>query len=289
MIYFKTNEIENFLNEDVPYFDLTSQLLGIDQNEVEISFITREDGIVCGTEEVLKIFDLLHIKPIDFIRSATPVCANTVLIKGIGQEYKVNSAWKISQNILEYASGIATKTNRVVRLASGIPIYTTRKHFPGTKKMSIKAILSGGALPHRLGLSETILIFKQHINLIGGFDNLLIKLKEIKSRYCSKKICVETNNFEEAYSLAKIGVDIIQFDKVAPARLIEIISKLKKDFSILCYVTGGIREDNVQSYVDAQVDGFVTTDLYYAKTLDIKVEIKTIGENCNLGEKRDEK
>jgi len=278
MIYFKTNEIENFINEDVPYYDLTSHLLGIDKNEVKIAFITREDGIVCGTEEILKIFELLHIKPVDFVSSGAAACANTILISGIGQEYRVNTAWKISQNILEYASGIATKTSRVVSLASGIPVYTTRKHFPGTKKMSIKAILSGGALPHRLGLSETILIFKQHVNLIGGFDNLLIKLKEIKSRYSSKKICVETNNFEEAYSLAQVGVDIIQFDKVAPDELKEIISKLKQDFSVLCYATGGVREDNIHLYVDAGVDGLVTTNLYYAKTLDIKVEIKPIGE-----------
>jgi len=278
MIYFKTSEIEDFLNEDVPYFDLTSKLLGIDLNEVEISFITREDGIVCGTEEILKIFELLHIKPKNFLSSGTVVCANTTLISGIGQEYNVNTAWKISQNILEYASGIATKTNRVVNLASGIPIYTTRKHFPGTKKISIKAILSGGALPHRLGLSETILIFKQHVNLIGGFDNLLVKIKEIKNQYSSKKICVETNNFEEAYSLAKAGVDIIQFDKVTPVELKDIISKLKKEFKVLCYATGGIREDNIHLFVDAGVDGFVTTNLYYAKTLDIKVEIKLMGE-----------
>jgi len=279
LIYFNTSEIEKFLNEDVPYFDLTSTLLGLDENEVEISFITREDGIICGTEEILKIFALLHIKPINFLQSGTAVCANTVLISGVGSEYNVNTAWKVGQNILEYASGIATKTNRVVNLAAGIPVYTTRKHFPGTKKMSIKAILSGGALPHRLGLSETILIFKQHINLIGGFDNLLIKLKEIKSKYQSKKmICVETNNFDEAYSLAQAGADIIQFDKVAPDALKEIISKLKESFNVLCYATGGIREDNIQLYADAGVDGFVTTNLYYAKTLDIKVEIKPIGE-----------
>ena len=278
MIYFSTSEIEQFLNEDVPYFDLTSTMLGIGhENEVEICYITREAGIVCGTEEVLKVFAMLNIKSTSLIKSGTDVKANTVLISGIGTEYNVNTAWKVGQNILEYASGIATKTNRVVNLAAGIPIYTTRKHFPGTKKMSIKAILSGGAQPHRLGLSETILIFKQHINLIGGFDNLLVKLKEIKGSSQSKKICVETNNFNEAYALAGAGVDIIQFDKVAPNELRAMISKLKKSFNVLCFATGGISEDNIRLYVDSGIDGFVTTNLYYAKTLDIKVEIKPVG------------
>ena len=62
----------------------------------------------------------------------------------------------------DIASGIATRTSQIVKKAKAVNpsvvVVTTRKAFPGTKKVAIKAIIAGGALPHRLGLSETILV-----------------------------------------------------------------------------------------------------------------------------------
>ena len=49
-----------------------------------------------------------------------------------------------------------------------IVVACTRKSLPGTRSLSIKAILCGGAVPHRLGLSETILVFAQHRVFSGG-------------------------------------------------------------------------------------------------------------------------
>jgi len=99
--------------------------------------------------------------------------------------------WKVSMNVLEYCSGIATRTKYLVDKAKNInpqiEIVTTRKIFPGTKEFSIKAIIAGGAYPHRLGLSETVLIFKQHLNFIGGIPGLVENLEVIKARACGEK------------------------------------------------------------------------------------------------------
>jgi len=38
--------------------------------------------------------------------------------------------------------------------------------------MTVKAVIVGGGLPHRMGLSETVLVFKQHLNFIGAITLL---------------------------------------------------------------------------------------------------------------------
>lgn len=73
-------------------------------------------------------------------------------------------------------------------------VLTTRKRMSGTKPLDTKATLVGGSFPHRLGLSETVLIFAQHIVFYeGGVDALIADIPELKARCCEKKFFVEAD------------------------------------------------------------------------------------------------
>jgi molybdenum transport protein len=155
-----------------------------------------------------------------------------------------------------------------------VAVLTTRKGFPGTKALSIKSILAGGAFPHRLGVSETILVFGQHMNFIGGVDGFIDKLPEIKRSCCEKKIIVESSSPDEAARLCGAGVDGIQFDKLAPDALSKACAALKKSFpAVTLLAAGGVNEENIAAYARTGVDGVVTTSLYSAKPADIGVRI----------------
>jgi molybdenum transport protein len=52
--------------------------------------------------------------------------------------------------------------------------------------LAIKAVVSGGAYPHRLGLSETVLIFDAHIDLYGGREKI-IRDADMKKRKTKEK------------------------------------------------------------------------------------------------------
>jgi molybdenum transport protein len=56
MVIFTDEELERVITEDVPYFDLTTTILGIRDKEGEITYTARHDMVVCGTEEVRRIF-----------------------------------------------------------------------------------------------------------------------------------------------------------------------------------------------------------------------------------------
>lgn len=271
-------EIDQLINEDVPYIDLTCSLLGIHTQQTQIRYITREAGVVAGTEFVQKMFQNLGITCADIKSSGTAIAQGDVLISGIGSAQDIHTVWKIAQNVLDYSSGIASTTRKMADICEQQPrkvaLLTTRKNIPGTKKLAINAIIAGGAIPHRLGLSETVLIFEQHRKFFPNDDALAAKIAEIKHLSVEKKIVIEADNIDEALRFATIGADIIQFDKVSPDLLSEAVPILHTQFPHLqILAAGGINPGNIAQFAATGVDGIVTTAPYYAKALDVKVEI----------------
>jgi len=280
-MFLAIDDIDRLIKEDVPYIDLTGWSLGIRDQAGRIIYFTREDAVACGTEEVRMIFERLNIKTEKFIPSGGIIKPGDELISGTGRSCDIHMAWKVGQNILDHCSGIATKAHHMVQTVKqanpNVAVLTTRKGFPGTKSLAIKSIMTGGATPHRLGLSETVLIFKQHIDCIGGFDALLAKLPELKTECCEKKILVESSGYDEAKLLCEAGADGIQFDKISASELKKIVAKLRADFpKVILLAAGGVNEKTAAEYAKTNINGIVTTDLYNAKPIDVGVKIELL-------------
>lgn len=89
--------------------------------------------------------------------SGSRLQAGEVILRLKGDAASLHVVWKTAQTLMEYLSGIATSVAEIVAAAQrGNPqtsVVCTRKNFPGTKAAALKAVLSGGAAPHRLNLS----------------------------------------------------------------------------------------------------------------------------------------
>lgn len=279
MIYISDQAIDQLIGEDVPYLDLTTWTMGFGEVLGRMTYFTREDCVLCGTEEVLRIMAKLNLS-VDFsIPSGSRIKKGAEFLVASGKAQDLHMAWKVCQNIFDHCSGIATKTRNLIDLVEvenpNMEVVTTRKGFPGTKALSIKAIMVGGAFPHRLGLSETVLVFKQHLNFIGGLQGLMKEIPVIKHKLCEKKLIVEADCMEDALALCKGGVDGIQFDKMSAAILKKGVPMLREiSPQIALLAAGGINETNVREYAQTGVDAIVTTSLYQAKPIDIGVRIE---------------
>ncbi|MEQ8155685.1 MAG: ModD protein [Clostridiaceae bacterium] len=280
-MYFSDETIDRLIKEDVPYIDLTTLVLGISGQRGRIGYFSREDAVVCGTEEVKRIFAKFNIDVTMSCSSGSLIKKGDTFLEGEGNVEDLHMAWKLCQNILDYSSGIATQTRRLADKAQAINpdlhIITTRKSAPGTKELAIKAVVSGGGFPHRLGLSETILIFRQHLNFLGGVEELIKNLKKIKAKSCEKKVIAEVESLNEAVDLCINGIDGVQFDKLSPEELMECVETLKAinpDMVILA--AGGINETNIEKYAQTGIDAVVTTSVYYAKPIDIGCKIEPV-------------
>ncbi|MDD4171406.1 MAG: ModD protein [Syntrophomonas sp.] len=278
MMFIADATIERFIKEDIPYIDLTSLVLNMAGQKGKMEYICREEAVICGTEEVLKIFHKLNITPLEYLASGTAVKPQSIIIGAEGKAEDLHMAWRVSLNVLEHVSGIATRTRRMVEKARevnpNIEITATRKVFPGTKEMSTKAVIAGGGLPHRLGLSETILIFEQHLEFLGGLDGLLERLKDIKLRNREKKVVIEVKTIDDAVRVCQAGADGVQFDKISPLELrkaVEIIRGIDAGITILA--AGGINESNVQTFAQTGVDALVTSAVYFGRPVDMGVKM----------------
>lgn len=269
------------LQEDVPYFDLTTHALGIGDRPATIRFTTRDRVCLGGSEMAAQVLKSVGAEVTLALATGDRLEAGVTVLAAQGSARSLHTAWKTAQNILEYACGVATLTDRMVRAATDANpdamLYTTRKHVPGTKAIAIDAILAAGAYPHRLGLSETVLIFEQHLNFVGGIEGLVSRLPQLKRQVKEKKIIVELKQPDDAVPLAKAGVDGIQFDKLKPKALSAAIARLKSEFPhLLILAAGGIQFSNIADYAATGADGLVSTAPYYANPADIGVSLEPI-------------
>jgi molybdenum transport protein len=142
-------------------------------------------------------------------------------------------------------------------------LLTTRKTFPFSKRFCIKAAICGGAMPHRLNLSETILFFDGHRILYKNSDEFYEDLKRIKRKIPEKKLNVESDNLEDCKNLMNIGVDVIQLDKIDFEELEKIIEYKNENYPFVkILVAGGINLTNIEKYASYKIDGVVTSSVY---------------------------
>ena len=159
--------LEAILGEDTPEGDATTFALGIADRPGVLEYRARGPMTLCGSEEAARmgqLRDLIIAGPV--AASGSVLDAGQLILRLEGRAAALHAVWKTSQTLMEYLSGIASATAAIVAAARrGNPaasVACTRKNFPGTKAAAIKAILCGGATPHRLSLSETLLVFAEH-------------------------------------------------------------------------------------------------------------------------------
>ncbi len=282
MILLNDHELEALLAEDVPYGDLTTASLGINDQRARITFATRSHPLVVScTEEAVRLCGLYGLEIEGFVRSGTVVPPQSVFLEAHGEAGHIHRIWKSVQNLLDYAGGIATYTQEAVLLARSINpdivVATTRKTTPFTKKIAIKAVESGGGVAHRLGLSESILIFNYHRVFFPAEEAFAEALSKTKKANPEKKIVMEASDFDEALKFARLGADILQLEKFPLTKLSDAVQMLRADYPhITLIATGGISTKNIAEYAATGVDMIVTSSPYSAQPADIKVRIEPL-------------
>ncbi|HEY9361584.1 MAG TPA: ModD protein [Xanthobacteraceae bacterium] len=280
MLTIPDDELRRWLAEDVPHGDLTTHALGIGSHHGRIRFEARQAMVAACSEEAGRIMALAGADMIECVPSGTALQTSGLLLAAQGRAATLHAGWKVAQTLLETAGGIAAAAQAIVeavrQINSEVVVACTRKSLPGTRALSIKAILSGGEVPHRLGLSETILVFAQHRTFTGGASFPAI-IDGLRRRVPEKKIVVEADTLAEAVAIADAGADIVQFDKASPAE----IAALRRHCATrtprpLVAAAGGIHAANAADYARAGADVIVTSSPYTARPLDVKVTMEAM-------------
>jgi molybdenum transport protein len=268
------HELWAYIREDLPYFDLTTHLLGVSKKRESLSIVTRDKIVAACTEEAARIGELLGCEVYYSVASGTTVEEKGLLLELQGNGEVLHQAWRLCQILLEYACGMATHANGMLQDAHNVnpdcEILVTRKSFPFAKRFTMRALLIGGVMPHRLGLSESVLIFENHRALYDDTAAFEAALPQIKKRCVEKKLVVESESLEDAKRMLQLGADVIQMDKSVPETLAALVAyKHEHHPHATIIAAGGINRKNVVQYAQTGVDAIVTSSLYQAGMADL--------------------
>ncbi len=160
-------ELERLLFDDAPYGDLTTELLGISAQPGLMTFNARNSMILALSAEAAAILEMAGAEVERLARDGQALQAGAEILRARGPAGALLRGWKVAQALIEIWSGVASSAREIVDAARAVApeicIACTRKNTPGTKAFSVAAIRAGGATMHRLGLSETILLFPEHL------------------------------------------------------------------------------------------------------------------------------
>jgi len=180
-------------------------------------------------------------------------------------------------NCMQRMSGIATLTNTYVKRLQGCKtrILDTRKTTPNFRLLEKEAVRIGGAVNHRFGLYDMIMLKDNHIDFAGSIEKAI----EQAWRYANEvkpglKIEVETRSLNDVKRVAACGrgkVFRVMVDNFAPADIKSALEILGPDFET--EASGGITLNNIEEYAATGVD-YVSSGalIHQAQSLDLSLK-----------------
>ncbi|HNB03173.1 MAG TPA: carboxylating.nicotinate-nucleotide diphosphorylase [Methanoregulaceae archaeon] len=180
----------SFIREDAPYGDITSEAV-IGDIRCHAFISTREPGLVAGLEEAAALFSYFGATILNQSHDGCEVAAGTTIMSLEGPARGILLVERTALNIIGRMSGVANRTRLLASLLASTGATTriaaTRKTSPGMRLLDKKAVLLGGGDPHRINLSDGILIKDNHLALVS-LESAIMRAKQ-RSLY--RKIEVE--------------------------------------------------------------------------------------------------
>lgn len=266
----------SFIKEDAPFGDVTSETL-IEDVPCRAVISTHAAGVIAGIAEAAALFGHFGATILSHSIDGSEVAAHTIVMSLEGPARGILLVERTALNIIGRMSGVATRTRTLSSLIQSTGcscmISATRKTAPGLRLLDKKAVLLGGGDPHRMSLSDGILIKDNHLALVP----LAIALQRAKERSCYRKIEVEVSAPVDALSAAKAGADILLLDNMTPALVRETLV-LCRDAGVrhglIIEVSGNIDETNLLSYVIPGVDRISVGELTHSvRNFDVSLDI----------------
>ncbi len=245
--------IHRALEEDIGPGDITTSLLIPDENESRALYIAKGNFVLAGLPFSREVFQILDpsISFKMFYNEGVNVIKGDVVAEVHGKTRAILSGERVSLNILQRLSGIATLTSMYVDRIKGLKakIVDTRKTTPCQRFMEKYAVRMGGGGNHRFGLFDGILIKDNHIEAVGSIKEAV---KLAKSSYHLAKIEVEVENLYDLKEAIKAGADIVMLDNMSVSDIKEAV-KISNG-RVLLEASGGVKLENVRDIAEAGVD-----------------------------------
>ncbi len=270
--------LENWLREDIGRGDRTTQSL-LSQNviDVEAQWIAKAPGVIAGLPVAGRVFQLLNPKVnFEAIASEGEYChQGQVVAKIHGSLDALLTGERVALNLAMRLSGIASLTRQYVEKIADLPakFVDTRKTTPGLRILEKYATQVGGAINHRMGLDDAVMIKDNHIAVAGGIG---AAIEQIRARIpYPLTIEVETENLEQVREALEYKADIIMLDNM-PAEIMEEAVQMIRcvDSNVKIEASGNVTLETIRTVAETGVDYISSSaPITQSKWLDLSMKM----------------
>jgi nicotinate-nucleotide pyrophosphorylase (carboxylating) len=273
--------VQKALSEDLPFEDLTSELLIEDNLYGEAYFLAKEDLVVCGIPVVEEVFQKVDgTVELSFeVKEGEEVSKGTKFGFARGKVKSLLKGERVALNFLQHLSGIATVVRRMQKKLSpyGIILLDTRKTLPGLKVLQKYAVRIGGGQNHRFSLSDGLLIKDNHIKACGGLEKVLEKLNRTP-HYAAVEIEVKSLTELSLILESEANISAVLLDNFSQKELAEALDMIKRSGKkVLVEVSGGVKEENLDRFLIQGVDYLSSGAITHSvKAVDISFKVDKV-------------
>jgi nicotinate-nucleotide pyrophosphorylase (carboxylating) len=200
------------LDEDIGSGDITAALVP-SRDAAHATVITREAGVLCGTQFVDAVF--YAVDPGVSVKwnkaDGDRLAPNDVLFTLAGNARSILTGERAALNFLQMLSGTASYSASLVSLVEGTnaKLLDTRKTIPGFRNAQKYAVTCGGCFNHRIGLFDAFLIKENHIAACGGIRQAI---EQARQSAPAKPIEIEVENLQELEQALTAKADRVMLD-----------------------------------------------------------------------------
>lgn len=246
--------IKKALLEDINYIDVATDYLVDDNLTSTAKYVAKNSGVLCGIDIAMRVFKLLddNFQSEIFIKDGQAVKNGDIIAEFTGKTRALLKGERTALNLVQHLSGIATATNKCVKLIEGsnASIAETRKTLPGLRTFQKYAVTVGGGKNHRYNLSDCAMLKDTHLDAYGSITNAVSALRDKIGH--TTKIEVEVQNLEQLKEALDINCDIIMLDNMSCEEMSQAVAitngKAKLEAS------GNVTSDTIKEIAQTGVD-----------------------------------
>jgi nicotinate-nucleotide pyrophosphorylase (carboxylating) len=250
--------LRDWLREDIGRGDHTTQ--GLFQGQAppaEALWLAKEPGIIAGLPIALQVFQILdpNCRGILEVREGDPCDRSQIIARFQGSLAALLTGERVALNLAMRLSGIATLTRQYVNCIADLPtqLVDTRKTTPGLRLLEKYAIQVGGAVNHRLGLDDAVMIKDNHIVAAGGISEAIRRIRQTMPYPLT--IEVETESLQQVEEALGEGADSIMLDNMSLERIQQAVEMIRSfNPRIKIEASGNVTLETLRSMAETGVD-----------------------------------
>ena len=269
--------IEQFVKESLAQDVGRGDLYALVEDAVDskADIIAKSDGVMAGRKYIEVLAELEGLEISWGKKDGESFVKHDIIAIVRGDSHTVLKTERTILNIILHASSIATLTNKYVNIIEpyGVKLLDTRKTRPLLRVFEKYATRCGGAVNHRLGLDDCLMIKDTHLKTIKNLKEYVIKAR--KQIPFTSKIEIEAETFDIAKEAFEAGADIVMCDNMQPKQIEEIVKYKNENYPhILLELSGNISLDTIEAYAKTAPDAISSGALIHqANWIDISMKM----------------